>query len=483
MKKKVLALTLLLGAINALACTGIIVGKDASADGTMIFARNEDFGSGFNPKRFIVVNSKEYYTNKKESDVFHNPDTGFKMMMPVKKTYKYTLIPDVDQDYGVFGEAGTNEKGVMTSTTVSANANDEILAVDPYVKGGLTEADMASLILMSSKTAREGVELIASIIDKHGAGEGNILFVADQNEIWYMEIYTGHQYAAVKVPNDVYAIVPNAYYLGNVDLNSKDTIVSKDIKNLPVKHGLLKENEKGFHLALTYRENQRVYNQIRIWAGQNRLNPSTKEAFNNDKTFELFRKPDKKVELKDIMTILRDRYKGTEYYNDLSYRPIGIDTNLEAHIFQIRENLPPIMWLSMGSVEHAPFVPHYGNILSTPSTYSSSSYDYSEESLYWKSKLIHVFAKTDREKIGDNIVKYWSSVEDEFIRNQKQVDKKYEYILKTKGSNSAKKFATEMSYKNAKMIKEKTDKLYSDLAMFIANKVEAKPSKKIFEVK
>ena len=60
MKKKVLALTLLLGAINALACTGIIVGKDASADGTMIFARNEDFGSGFNPKRFIVVNSKEY---------------------------------------------------------------------------------------------------------------------------------------------------------------------------------------------------------------------------------------------------------------------------------------------------------------------------------------------------------------------------------------------------------------------------------------
>ncbi|WP_068267945.1 C69 family dipeptidase [Caviibacter abscessus] len=415
MKKTVFTLTLLISAINSIACTGMIVGKNASADGTMIFARNEDFSSGFNPKRFIVVNARNI-SMKKASDILKNPDTGFSHVLP-RKTYKYTLIPDVDQNYGIFGEAGTNEMGVMVSATVSAKAGDEILKYDPYVKGGITEPDMASLVLMSATSARKGVEIIADIIDKKGAGEGNIIFVSDQNEIWYMEIYTGHQYVAVKVPDDVYALVPNAYYLGNVDLQSKDTIASKDIKNLPLKHNLLKENEKGFHLALTYREPQSKYNQIRIWATQNRLNPSTKEEFDNDKTFELFRKPDKKIELKEVMTILRDRYKGTKYYNNSDYRPIGIETNLETHIFQVRKNLPPIMWLSFGPVEHSVFVPHYGNITSTPKEYSSEHYSYNSGSLYWTSKLINVFGKVDRATIGDNIMKYWSSIEDQFIKN------------------------------------------------------------------
>lgn len=480
MKKTVFTLTLLISVINALACTGFVVGKNASADGTMMFARNEDFGNGFNPKRFIVVKASS--GQKKSPDILKNPDTGFTYPIPMK-TYKYTLLPDVDQNYGVFGEAGTNEMGVMVSATVSAHAGEEILKHDPYIKGGITEPDMASLILMQAKTAREGVKLIAKIVDEKGAGEGNILFVADQNEIWYMEIYTGHQYVAVKVPDDVYAIVPNAYYLGNVDLNSKDVIASKDIKNLPEKHKLIKSNDKGFHLAMTYREPQNVYNQTRIWAVQNRLNPSTKEEFNNDKTFELFRKPDKKIELKEIMDILRERYKDTKYYNNPDYRPIGIDSNLETHIFQIRKNLPPIMWLSLGPVEHSVFVPHYGNITSTPPEYSAENYNYNSKSLYWTSKLINVFSKVDRATIGDNVMKYWSVVEKDFIKNQDSIDKKYAHIYKTKGKKEAEKFATEMTYKNAKMVKKKADELYSDLAMYISSKVESRPFKNPFEKK
>lgn len=78
---------------------------------------------------------------------------------------------------GVFGEAGTNQYGVSVSTTVSATANDEILKFDDYVKGGLTEPDMASLILMQAKTAREGVKLIAKIVDEKGAGEAAMCYL------------------------------------------------------------------------------------------------------------------------------------------------------------------------------------------------------------------------------------------------------------------------------------------------------------------
>lgn len=36
-------------------CTTILAGKKATADGSTLVARNEDFGHAFNPKRFIVV--------------------------------------------------------------------------------------------------------------------------------------------------------------------------------------------------------------------------------------------------------------------------------------------------------------------------------------------------------------------------------------------------------------------------------------------
>ena len=36
-------------------CTTILAGKKATADGSTLVARNEDFGHVFNPKRFIVV--------------------------------------------------------------------------------------------------------------------------------------------------------------------------------------------------------------------------------------------------------------------------------------------------------------------------------------------------------------------------------------------------------------------------------------------
>lgn len=481
MKKNFVALGLLLSAINILACTGVVVGKKATVDGSMIMARNEDFGSGANPKNFIV---KQASVNNK--GMFENPDTNFKIKMP-EKTLKYYILPDADQDYGVFGEAGFNEYGVSTTTTLSASANDAILKFDPYVDGGITEADMASLILMSAKTAREGVEIIAKIIDEKGAGEGNVIMIADKNEMWYMEIYTGHQYAAVKVPDDKYAVVANAFYLGNVDLQSKDAIVSKDLINLPKKNNLLKEKDGKFHLAMTYRDPLSIYNQIRVWAGQNRLNPKDKLKYDDNYTFELFRKPDKKVALKDVMNILRDRYVGTEFEKNPKARPIGIDTNLESHIFQIKKDLPKevggIMWLAMGPVEHSVYIPYYGNITDTHESFKVSSGSYDNKSMYWAMKSLNVLSKTDRQMIGNSVMKYWSSLEDEFIKKQNENDKKLIEIYKKKGLNEANKFATNLSYENTDKVKKDADKMYMQILTFMSGKKESTPYKKPFEFK
>ena len=50
-----------------MACTTILVGKDASYDGSTIIARNEDSANGeFCPKRFIVVKPDEQPRHYKE---------------------------------------------------------------------------------------------------------------------------------------------------------------------------------------------------------------------------------------------------------------------------------------------------------------------------------------------------------------------------------------------------------------------------------
>lgn len=466
--KKFFGLATLLFSIQAIACTGFLATKGATVNNQIIFARNEDFSSGVNPKKFIVVDRKEYKSN----EMFVNPDTKFEWTLP-KKAFKYTLLPDADSSYGVFGEAGINEYSVSVSSTVSASANDEILKYDPYIKDGLTEPDIASLVLMQAKTAREAVEIIAEIVDKKGSGEGNIIMFADKEEIWYMEIYTGHQYVAVKVPDGVYAVIPNAYYLGSYDLTSKDVIASKDIEKLPKENNLLKTKDGKFHLAMTYREEQNKYNTDRIARGQNLFNPSTPVKADNEITYELFRKPDKKISVKDVMNLLRDRYEGTEIAaddikNKGRVRPIGDESNLESHIFEIRKDKPAVMWLAIGTVEHSVFVPYYEYITKTDKSYTVDADEYNKDSMYWAMKLLHIISSEDRERYGKGIRNHWSKVEDEFITRLEIEDK----IMENKTMKQKIEFANKLANKKAQEVKKDADKLYKDLIYFKGNLTE-----------
>ena len=65
-----------------------------------------------------------------------------------------------------YSEAGINEKGVSCSATLSTSYNEEAAAADPIDEEvGLGEYSYGSIILGESATAREGVELLGSLID------------------------------------------------------------------------------------------------------------------------------------------------------------------------------------------------------------------------------------------------------------------------------------------------------------------------------
>lgn len=467
----------LLFGLQSIACTGFLAGKDAMADGYILHARNEDL-KGINPKRFEVIESKLH----PKGTMFTNPETGFTIEMP-RKTYRYSIVPDADQSAGVFGEAGFNEFGLSVSTTVSARANDEILKYDPYVEGGITEPDMASIMLMQAKNAREAIKIIADIVETKGAGEGNVFVVADKEEMWYMEIYTGHQYVAVKVPDDVYAVIPNAFYLGSYDFKSKDVISSKDIETLPKKYNLDKEKNGKFHLALTYREKHSPYNVVRIHMGQNYFSPSEPTIYDEEIAYELFRKPDKKIELKEVMDFLRYRYEGSEYDlekdGNQEVRPIGVDTNLEAHIFQMKKDAPSIMWLAMGTVEHSVFVPFYEHMTKTPKYYLEDASDYNDNSMYWTFKKIHLLARNDRKVYGSGVKEYFSNQEKEFIKLINDENKQFEGIsLKEKYE-----LANKLSKEKAELVKKDADKMFIELFKFQGNITDSKKAKntKVFK--
>jgi len=156
MKKLIFRLTIMLSALILFpfqaveACTGFIVGKNLTADGSTLYGRTEDLEPNHN-KVFKVHPAKDNQAGEKLIDEAN----GFEWQLPAH-SYKYTSVSDVTPKEGIFDEVGFNEHGVSISATVSAKANKAIQKVDPYVEKGLAESIMTTVVLPYVKTAREG---------------------------------------------------------------------------------------------------------------------------------------------------------------------------------------------------------------------------------------------------------------------------------------------------------------------------------------
>ena len=406
------------------ACTGFIIGKDLTTDGSTLQGRTEDLEPNHN-KNF-VVRERKY---NKAGDKFVDETNGFSFDLPAV-SYKYTAVPDVTPEQGVFDEAGFNEEGVSISATVSASANDDIQKVDPYVKDGIAESALTSVVLPHVKTAKEGVELLAKIVREKGAAEGNIVTIADKTGVWYMEILSGHQYAAIKFPDDKYAVFPNTFFLGSVDKNdTENTILSADLEKIAQDAGTYKEINGSFHVAQSYNPPLAEADRSRVWSGIKALDPNADVQY-DDEYFELMHSTSDKLSLRDAMNLQRNRLEGTDFKPqdqmeldgkgipdktkaDPVYKyPISNPNVMEAHIFQLKENLPAstgggILWLAMGSPRNAPYLPYYGNISNTSQPYQEMSTAYNENSWYWTVS-----------RINDLVAKYPELFEDGSIRSE-----------------------------------------------------------------
>ncbi|MGT2753475.1 C69 family dipeptidase [Streptococcus ovis] len=467
MKKRNLALALLTilllstGSSTAFACSAFIIGKDLTEDGSVLYGRTEDYPfpvelngevvTGYHNKNFIVTPAKTY----QEGDMIEDESNGFSYPRQAQE-YKYISAPDASRGTGegIYDAHGFNEHGVSMTATVTAIPNDEVLAVDPLVKDGLAEAILTSLVLPRVKSAREGIEYVAKVIDEKGSAEGNIIVIADQKEIWYMEILSGHQYAAIKFPDDKYAVFPNTYFLGHVDVtDTEHVIASKDLEKVAREAKTYKEVNGKFHIAKSYGpSNYDEGDRSRIYAGIKLLDPDSSVTY-NDETFDLLRSPSdssRKFTIEDAMALQRDRFENMPEFKPLDllergekgrrvtktaeeeavYKyPLGNENVIDAHIYQIKPDLPKefggIVWLNLGTSRNTPFIPFYGNITETYKAFHPQSPEYDKESWYWVAKHIDEMTMDHPELFGGKTLAYFQQLEKDMIATQKEQDAHY----------------------------------------------------------
>lgn len=396
--------------VPAHACTGVIVGSEVSEDGNFIFGRTEDLEVNHN-KVFQVHPSGEYKAGSSIKDVSYDEEMGYEFTFP-RDSYSFTSVSDTTPEYGIFDEAGFNEKGLIADMTVSASANDAVLELDPYLDGsvegekiGLTEAIITTVVLSTAANAREAVELVANEVALKGSAEGNGFVVADNKEVWYVELYTGHQFVAMKYPTDKFSVFANTFWINEVVLEegevkdnfvvSKDEnyIYSKDIFKVAKDAGTFVGDEATFKidLAKSYAPKEMGDgNRSRVYSGVLHLNPDANIKMDNE-SYAFLQNTSKKISVQDVFTFTQNRMENVNVVADdlgknIAY-PVGNRNTMEAHVFHLNKDnemtYPGVMWLAIGSPLVSPYVAYYPNQTGAIKEAMNPANEFVEDSVYW----------------------------------------------------------------------------------------------------
>ncbi len=352
-------------------CYSIVVGKDASSDGYVIMAHNEDDGPP------CVVNHHKVPREK------HSPDEEFRLLNggqidEVEETYSYiwSEMPNF-----LFSDSYINELGVSVASNACPSRENK-----PELTDGGISYNLRKLVVQRCRTARDGVLLAGKLVEQFGYdASGRTLIICDPDEGWLFAAVNGKRWVAQRVPDNHVAIIANTYSIRKIDLSDKVNFLgSPDIIDYAVFRGWYDPEKDGaFDFAAAYADPAAAVDPTNIgrhWAGL-RLLAADQYDFEADLPFSF--KPKSKVDVATIMTVLRDHYEGTDIYepetqydcsHNRSFGPIcGSDTRT-SFIVQLRKNLPLDIgikyWMCLGSPCVSTYIPFYFGIDSFPEGYA-----------------------------------------------------------------------------------------------------------------
>lgn len=361
------------------ACTTVLVGKKATIDGSTMAARNDDTFKPLTPQRVVVYPKYRQHPNQVHSYLNH-----FVGERPAEGA-RYQGVPNVNYEQeGVFDENGFNEFNVGMSATESVYANERVLAFDPLnTKSGINEDVIVAMTLPFIHSAKEGVQYLGQLVAQYGSAEGNGVIFVDRDDVWYMEIVTGHHWVAQRIPDQAYAVTGNRVAIQEVDFTDPHQFMWSDgIRDFVDQHHL-NPDLTGWnfrHIFGTATSFDQHYNTPRQWYGHRLLKPSL-ELEPTDFDLPFIQEPDRKLSLTDVEAVLSSHYQNTPYdplghgsdADKHLFRPISLNRTQNSHILQVRPDLPEvastIMWMTLGIPTFTPYVPFLGNADTLDATY------------------------------------------------------------------------------------------------------------------
>ena len=333
MKKSiiVLALTLVLP-LTALACTNFLVGKNASADGSTMISYAADSYGMYGFLHFAPAADWPEGAMREVNDW----DTGRPL----------DAIPQISHTYSVVGNMNEHQVTIGETTWGGREALWDTVGVD--------YGSLIYIALERSKTAREAIEWMITLVNEYGyASEGESFSIGDPNEVWIMDLIgkgpgnKGANWVAVRVPDN--AICAHANQARITTLPQGKAKLTKEQKRLQKKlncvcHGdwmwdkdmiafarekeLFKGEDKDFSFQAAFNpfDFSGLYVcEARVWSFFRHFSDDMDRYFDyaTGKTFRdtkgayegehmpLWIIPNRKVSVQDMKECMRDEYQGT----------------------------------------------------------------------------------------------------------------------------------------------------------------------------
>jgi dipeptidase len=353
-------------------CFSIVVGKDASEDGYVIMAHNEDdtipqiVNHHKVPRRKYAAGEKVRLRNGGRLD-------------QVEQTWSYmwSEMPGM-----LFSDSYINEWGVSITSDNCPSREDK-----PKITDGGIGYMLRRLVAERARTAREGVLLAGRLVERFGyIDSGRTYIICDPEEGWLFCVVNGKHWLAQRVGDDQVAMVANTYTIRRVDLSDRNNfLASKDIITYAVSRGWYKsEEDEPFDFAGVYANPESassLSNFGRQWSGLSYV--AAKEIpLDPDLPFSVV--PQKKVGVAQIMQIMRHDHNAKILQSsslgdsvDKSACAICRGSTQTSFVAQLRGNMPLdigiVYWTCLASPRTSFYIPFHFGISDFPEGFCSKS--------------------------------------------------------------------------------------------------------------
>ncbi|MDZ7332447.1 MAG: C69 family dipeptidase [candidate division KSB1 bacterium] len=488
------------------ACTVVIVGKAASADGSVISTHTCDCGVCDWTWRYVPPKDhapgtmrKIYWFNQFETKP---PEKGLRWDA-IEGNFNGLEIPEVPHTFGylhgAFGYMNDNQVAIGESTIGNRKEMDNETSAP---KMDITALTM--LAMERARTAREAIQIMGDLAVKYGYGHtdnGEMLAVTDPNEAWIFEIFPvgplwvpdsdmpGAVWCAQRVPDDHVSICPNESRIGEIDLSNKNYFMaSENAISFAIENGFYDPNSgKPFNWKRAYSPSEFSASSTngargRMWRFFDLVAPSKKfspDTPNMDFPFSI--KPEKKYSVYDVMLMLRDKFDGTQFWtargiqggpfqnpNYLPYgfklddqkydtpRCIGVNRAEYVVITQCRSWLPnPIgglLWIGWGAQDTHCMMPFYQGVTELPKSFQiGDHWQFDRNSARWAFDYVDFHTQVVYSYAIQDVRKAQEKWEKPAVDRTPEIDQKALALYK-QSPELARKFLTEYCINNANLV-------------------------------